>query len=147
MTDSPQITSKPPLWYFVAAGLGLAWSLFGVMQYLASVRATVESLQAQGLSAEQSLVMTSYPAWMTAAFAIGVFGGTIGCILLLLRQKLAGPTLILSLVAYVVLFVGDVTEGVFAAMGMPQVLVLSSVVIIAAALVWLARRAEAQGIL
>lgn len=128
-----------PIWFWIAAVLGLAWNLFGVAQYLGSVRATEGSLMAAGMTAGQAAVMLGYPAWMTAAFAIGVFGGTLGCALLLLRKRASAPVFLLSLLAYVALFIGDWIEGVFAALGMPQVVVLSMVVLIAAALYVLAR--------
>jgi hypothetical protein len=46
----------------------------------------------------------------------------------------------LSLAAYVALYLGDIIHGVFAALGTPQVLILTLVVLIAAGLFWLARR-------
>jgi hypothetical protein len=96
------------------------------------------------MTPEQAAVMLGYPAWMTAAFAIGVFGGTLGCILMLLRKRLAVLVLLVSLLAYIVLFVGDWTEGVFAALGSAQVIVLSAVVLIAAGLWLLARHFAAK---
>ena len=144
---STTVAAKTPLWFWVAAGLGLAWNVFGAVQFLGSLNATTESLQAQGMTAEQAAVMLGYPVWMTIAFAIGVFGGIIGCILLLLRNRLAYPVFLASLVGYIVLYVGDITEGVFAALGTPQVVVLSVVVLIAAALLWLSRLATRRGLL
>ena len=139
--------AKTPVWFWVAAGLGLAWNVFGAVQFMGSLNATSETLQAQGMTPEQAAVMLGYPAWMTIAFAIGVFGGIIGCVLLLLRNKLAFPVFLASLLGYIVLYIGDITEGVFAALGTPQVVVLSLVVIIAAALLWLARFAARRGVL
>ena len=139
--------AKTPVWFWVAAGLGLAWNVFGAVQFMGSLNATSETLQAQGMTPEQAAVMLGYPAWMTIAFAIGVFGGIIGCVLLLLRNKLAFPVFLASLLGYIVLYIGDITEGVFAALGTPQVVVLSLVVIIAAALLWLARFAAGRGVL
>ncbi|MFN9014361.1 MAG: hypothetical protein ACK5VS_13205 [Hyphomonadaceae bacterium] len=49
-----------------------------------------------------------------------------------------------SLVAYVVLYIGDIVHGVFAALGPPQVIVLTVVVAIAAALLWVARFSDKQ---
>jgi hypothetical protein len=132
-------TSKMPAWFWAATALGLAWNAFGALQFLQSLRATTDSLVAGGLTPQQAAVMTGYPAWMTVAFAVGAFGGLLGCVLLLLRRKLAVPVFALSLAGYIALFIGDITEGVFAAMGTPQVVVLSVVVVIAAALWWLAR--------
>lgn len=132
---------KPPLWFWPAAGLGLAWNIYGVAQYVGSVTATPESLVAGGMTPQQAAVMLTYPWWMTAAFALGTFGGTLGCALLLLRRQLAMPVFAVSLAAYVVLYLGDITQGVFAALGAPQIAVLSLVVVVAAALLKLARHA------
>ncbi|MFN7496667.1 MAG: hypothetical protein ACK5XZ_12185 [Hyphomonadaceae bacterium] len=52
--------------------------------------------------------------------------------------------LLASLVAYVVLYIGDIVHGVFAALGPPQVIVLTVVVAIAAALLWVARFSDKQ---
>ena len=136
---------KPlPIWFWIAAVLGLAWNVFGVVQYIGSVRATADSLVASGMTPEQAAVMLGYPAWMTAAFAIGVFGGVLGCALLLARKRVSVMVFALSLLAYVALFIGDWVEGVFAAMGSAQVIVLSMVVLIAAALFALARHFAAR---
>lgn len=46
--------------------------------------------------------VTSVPVWATAAFAFAVWGGLLGCILLLLRKKIANPVFIVSFVGIVV---------------------------------------------
>ena len=119
---------------WTVGGLALLWNAYGVVQFMGSLSATPESLMASGLTAEQAAVMTGYPAWMTVVFAIGVFGGLAGSVLLLMRNKLAVPVFHASLAGYIALYVGDIVHGVFAAMGAPQVIVLSAVVAIAAAL-------------
>lgn len=136
-----------PLWFRATASLGLIWNAYGVAQFLAALRATPESLMAGGLTPEQAQVMTSYPGWMTAAFALGTLAGLAGCVLLLIGRAAALPVFAASLAGYLVLYVGDITEGVFAAMGAPQVVILSVVVAIAAGLFWLARRGKTQGFL
>ncbi len=57
-----------------------------------------------------------------------------GSVLLLLRHAPRAPVLAASLVAYVALWIGDAVHGVFAAMGAPQVVILTLVVAIAAGL-------------
>ena len=52
-----------------------------------------------------------------------------------------------SLVAYVALWIGDALHGVFAAMGTPQVVILTTVVAIAAALFALSRHPAAKGLI
>ena len=146
-TPSPSPVASTPLWLWAAAFGGLAWNAYGVVQFVASVRSTPESLMAMGLDQAQAMTMTSYPLWMTAAFAAGVFGGLGGSALLLLRRRAAAPVFAMSLVAYIALYIGDITEGVFAAMGVGQVVVLTFVVLIAAGLLWIARRASTRGLL
>lgn len=123
---------------------GIAWNLFGLVQFGLSVTATEASLVASGLTPEQAAVMTGYPAWMTVAFAAGVLGGLAGSVLLALRHRLAMPVLAVSLAAYVALWIGDAVHGVFAAMGTPQIVIVSVVVAIAAALYAASRHPAAR---
>lgn len=131
-------TALPSLQGLVfGALLGVAWNLFGTIQFVKTLQSTPESLVQMGMTAQQAAVYSAYPVWMNLAFAVGVFGGLGGSLLLLARKRLAQHVFAASLVGYVVLFVGDITEGVFAALGASQVVVLSFVVLIAAALfVW-----------
>ncbi len=137
-------TTRAPAWMTAAALGGIAWNLFGAVQFAGSVTATPESLVAGGMTAEQAVVMTGYPGWMTLAFAIGVAGGLVGSILLLLRRGAAMPVLAASLVSYVALWIGDAVHGVFAALGAPQVVILTLVVVIAAGLLALSRHPAAR---
>lgn len=128
----------PTIGFWAAAGLGLAWNLFGIYQFVSTAGGTVESLMASGLTKPQADLYVTLPLWLHAAFAIGVFGGMVGSLLLLLRKSWAVPVFVVSLLAYIVLYVGDIALGVFAAFGTPQVVILTTVVAIAIALLWLA---------
>jgi hypothetical protein len=145
MTDAAK--SRLPVWFWVVAGLGLAWNSFGAVQFMGSLNATSESLQAQGMTPDQAAVMMGYPAWMTIAFAIGVFGGVLGCVLLLWRKALALPVFAVSMIAYIALYVGDIMHGVFAALGAPQIIVLTVVVLIAMVLLLTARHFRRSSLL
>lgn len=147
LTNSTTRSHSFPIWFWIAAVLGLAWNIFGVIQFIGSLSATPESLAAVGLTPEQAMVMLGYPGWMTFAFAVGVFGGLLGCVLLLLKKSLSVPVFLISLIGYVALYVGDITEGVFAAIGTSQVVILSIVVIIAVFLLWLSRHFAQKGVL
>lgn len=128
---------NPPSWFWAAAGLGLAWNLFGVYQFLSTAGGTVDTRMASGLTQPQAELYAALPWWMNTVFATGVFGGTLGSILLLLRKSISVPVFVVSLVAYIVLYISDTTQGVFAAFGTPHVVILTTVVAIAAALLWL----------
>lgn len=129
-----------PKWVWAVAVLGLLWNIFGLYQFIMGLGADEASLMAQGMTAQQAQVMLGYPMWMTVVFAIGVVGGTVGCVLLLARKSVAVPVFLASLLGYIALWIGDVVHGVFAALGTPQVVILTVVVAIAAALWAIARR-------
>ncbi len=91
-----KLTVKPPLWFWISSTLALVWNIMGVMAYLEVAYMSNETL-AQLPEAERILYETQ-PAWVTAAFAIAVFGGALGCVLLLLQKKWAKPVLVISLI-------------------------------------------------
>ena len=91
---------KPPTWFWVVSIIALVWNLMGVGAYLAQVF-TPDDIVAQMEQAVQDLINAT-PAWVTAAFAIAVWGGALGCVLLLMRRKLAHIVLIISFIGIVV---------------------------------------------
>ncbi len=138
-------TPFPAVSHLAVASLAVVWNGYGVLQFLKTLGRTPQSLMEMGMSSEQAQVYAAYPAWMSAGFALGAFGGVLGALLLLARRRLAQPVLVASLAGYLVLYVGDLTEGVFRVLGAPQVVVLSLVLAIAAALVGWARRLAQRG--
>ena len=93
-------TNKPTTAFWVIAVVALISNLMGVMAYLGQAYMTDEALAA--LPEAERAINENYPAWATAAFAIAVFGGAIGCILLLLRKKMATTLFIVSLIGILV---------------------------------------------
>lgn len=144
MTITTTFASMPTLIRAVAA-LGVAWNVFGVVQFWGQVSATPAMLMAKGMTAAQANLYASLPGWMTIVFAIGVFGGLVGATLLLIGQRAASTLLGMSLIGYIALYIGDITQGVFAAFGTSQVVVLTIVVAIAAALLMLSLHADRRG--
>lgn len=139
MEATATLENKPATWFWAAAILGIAWNVFGVVQFLAQFGATESALMGDGMTAEQAALYAAQPMWMTIAFAIGVFGGVLGSVLLLLRRRAAMAVFAASLGGYIVLYIGDITTGIFKAFGASQVMILTTVVIIAAALLALSR--------
>ncbi len=90
----------PTLSFWIIGALALAWNLIGVATYLMSVTMSPEGLAAMP-EAERAL-HTSVPAWVTSAYAIAVFSGTLACVALLMRKAWAVPVFLLSLVAIIV---------------------------------------------
>ena len=98
MTNS--ITTKPPVWFWIIAVVALIWNAMGVMQYLGQAYET-ESFRSQ-YTAEQLEIISSTPAWATAAFAIAVFFGLLASLSLLLKKKFAYTLFLLSLLGIIV---------------------------------------------
>lgn len=88
--------SKAPMWFWIVSVLALVWNLLGVMAYIQQATISPEALQA--LPEAERLLLQSTPAWVTGVFATAVFGGAAGCLVLLLRSRLALPVLLLSLI-------------------------------------------------
>ncbi|MGB7452869.1 MAG: hypothetical protein WBM36_12150 [Lysobacterales bacterium] len=97
---SEKSNNKAPAWFMIAAAIFLVWNLFGVMAYIMQVTMSPDALAA--LSDEERLIFETTPAWATAAFAVAVNGGALGCLLLLLKRSLAGFFLQLSLAGVLV---------------------------------------------
>jgi hypothetical protein len=93
-------TRMAPKWFMIVAAVLLVWNLIGVIAYLQQVTMGAEALSA--LPEAQRRLYENTPAWATAAFAIAVNGGTLGCVLLLLKRNLAGLFLQLSLAGVLV---------------------------------------------
>ena len=79
--------SNLPSWFKAFAIVSLIWNLMGVMAFISQVTMTPETLAAMP-QAEQNLY-ANIPFWATIAFACAVFGGTLGCIALLMKKSMA----------------------------------------------------------
>ncbi len=90
---------KPPTWFWIVSILALLWNLTGAMAYVGQAYMSVEDLAA--LSEAERTLFETQPAWVTGAFAVAVWGGTLGCIFLLLRKKWAKPIFIISLIGII----------------------------------------------
>ncbi len=91
---------NPPKWFWLVSILALIWNILGVIAYLSQVYASPEAIEA--LPQIERDLLDSSPSWVTAAFAIAVWAGTLGCILLLLRKVMAHFVLVISLIGVVV---------------------------------------------
>ena len=135
--------NKAPTWFMVVVAVLFAWNLLGVMSYLVEV--TMDPVVIAELPNARLQLDIPKPAWATAAFAVAVNGGALGCLLLLLKRNLAGLFLQVSLAGVLVhmfytFFISESSE-VFS----PGNLVMPvMVVVIAVYLVILAAKAKAN---
>jgi len=82
--------------FWLIAALCLLWNAGGVSAYFAEMNPA--SLPDEAYRA----MVESRPAWATSAFAIAVWGGVLGCLLLLLRKSAAFYVFVASLIGVIV---------------------------------------------
>jgi len=133
-------------WSFWAIGaFALIWNVMGSMNYFMQMNADMVAAMPETHRA----IIEGRPAWATGGFAIGVFGGALGGLLLLLRKPAAFYAFVASLLGIVVTMIHTVnvarTKIDFSA-GEIFVMILLPMAV-AAFLVWYAKRAESQGLI
>jgi hypothetical protein len=88
--------TKRPVHLWIVGLIGLLWNAFGCWNY--SMTAYRSEVWLAELTAAQRAYVEGFPAWSHAAWAIGVWFGLAGSILLLLRRRWAVPAFAISLV-------------------------------------------------
>ena len=91
---------KPPFMFWAIAVVGLLWNLIGCWNYI--VQSNPEAV-AQ-MPDIYRLIVENRPAWATAGFAVSVFAGAVGAILMLLGRKIATGLFALSLLGSLATF-------------------------------------------
>jgi len=137
-----KIANKPPIWFWIIAILALLWNIMGVLAYLAQAYITDEAITSLP-EAEQSFY-NNMPAWVTAAFAIAVFAGALGCILLLLRKKIASILFILSLIGIVMQTTYNFFLQDFIVLSGSRMVMPILVLLVAIFLIWFSKRATVK---
>jgi hypothetical protein len=116
-----------PGWFWIVAIVALLWEAMGCYAYLTQISAADDVT----------------PIWISAAFAVAVWVGAAGAVLLLMRQKLARTAFAVSLVAVLVQFGGTmlIAKGVPAqGMAMAACIVAAAVI-----LLWFSDMAAKRG--
>jgi hypothetical protein len=92
-------------WHLWLIGIiGMLWSSMGVISFMLT-QMNVEAVMSR-FPPQQREYFESFPLWAVAFWAIGVFGGVIGCLLLLLENRFTFHVLLASLLAAVVFNLG-----------------------------------------
>jgi hypothetical protein len=137
---------KAPKHLLIIAIVTLLWNLVGAYDYLMTVSEN-EAYLAQ-FTPEQLEYFTSFPMWVSFTWPIAIWGGVLGCILLLLKKHLAVPVFLVSLVSMVLTAVYNygMSEGMDV-MGTGG-FIFTMVIFLVALGLWLYSRAmHARGIL
>ena len=105
MFEAQGTTTPGRPWHLWLIGIiGGLWSSIGVISFMLT-QMNVEAVMSR-FPPQQRAYFESFPLWAVAFWAIGVFGGVIGCLLLLLKNRLAFPVLLASVIGATVCNLG-----------------------------------------
>lgn len=91
-----------PRHLWIVGILSLLWNAFGAIDYV--LTKTNNQAYLSQFTAEQLAYFTSYPAWATVGWALGVWGALAGSVLLLMRRRLAVHAFGVSLIGMAISF-------------------------------------------
>ena len=98
--NDPQLKSNSvPIWFWVISAIGLFWFLMDFMAFYMRVFTTEQTLEK--MPEAQRALYQAMPSWVNIVFALEVFGGLLGCVMLLLRRKWATALLAISFIGVV----------------------------------------------
>lgn len=134
--------SKPvAAWFIVAAVASLLFMGLGCVSYLMHVLADPNAMPL-----DQRVAYEAEPMWVTGAYAVAVWVGLAGTVLLVMRRKLAEGALLISLVAVLVWLAGLVIVAPLReAMSANDLLVAIVVTALTWTVYWFARHSRLRG--
>ena len=145
MSESNQ--SRTPWHLWLVGVIALLWNTMGAVDYYMSQTRNEEYMSM--FTPEQLDFFYSFPAWSVALWAIAVWGGLLGCVLLLFRKRIAVWVFLVSLICMVLntIYLYGFTKGM-EVMGDPVSLIFSAAIfIIAVFLYFYAKNLSSRNIL
>jgi hypothetical protein len=88
-------TTRTPMHLWIIGAIATLWNALGAFDYLMTQTRNAEYLA--NFTDPQRIYFDSFPVWMEAAWAFGVWGGLAGSLLLLLRSRYAVHAFAISL--------------------------------------------------
>ena len=126
--------------FWLIGAVTLIWNVMGAINFV--VQMNPDMLTAYRES--ERAIIEGRPAWATGAFAVAVFGGALGCLLLLLRKSASFYLFVASLLGVLVTMIH--TLGVGIDFGIGEILgIILMPVVVAAFLIWYAKHAGRKG--
>lgn len=138
---------RTPVHLWIVGILALLWNAFGCYDYL--MTETANAAYMAKYPADQLAYFNALPSWLVAPWALGVWGGLLGSILLLMRSRYSVWAYALSFIGCVVVMgyemfatamPASMTEGMMGLM--PWV-----ILVVAAFLLWYSWSEEKKGVL
>lgn len=92
------VDNRPHISFWMIGALALIWSLMGVLNFLGQLNLEVVASMPESHQA----IINGRPIWGTIAFAIAVFSGAFGSILLLFKKSFSQYLFVASLLGVMV---------------------------------------------
>jgi len=131
-------------WSFWAIGVvAFIWNVMGVINFFVQMNAGALA----SFPESHRAIVESRPAWATAAFAMAVFGGALGCLLLMLRKSAAYYLLIASLLGVIVQLIHTfgIASSTINFSPFEILMIILMPLVVAAFLIWYSKWAESKG--
>jgi len=123
--------------FWVIGTVALIWNVMGAINFIAQMNPDMLAAYRES----ERAIIEGRPAWATVAFAIAVFGGALGCVLLLLKKSASYYLFIASLIGVVVTMIH--TLGTDIDFGLGEILgIILMPLVVAGLLVWYSKHAE-----
>ena len=139
--------SGTPVHLWIIGVLAVLWNSMGAFDYL--MTQTENEGYMSRFTPEQLEFFYGFPTWVVFFWALAVWGGVLGAVLLLLRKKLAAPVLLVSFLSMTVTAIRNYGfAGGMEATGDPFALVFTGLIFVFALLLYLyARAMKGRGVL
>ncbi len=128
-------------WSFWAIGsIALIWNVMGVINFFIQLN---PEMLASYRESERAMIV-GRPAWATIGFAIAVFGGALGSLLLLLKNPTGFYLFIASLLGVIITMTHTLSVGINFGIGEIFGIILMPIMV-AAFLIWYSKQAQNRG--
>lgn len=141
MSENQAASNARTPWHLWVVGIfAVLWNAMGAFDYL--MTETRNQGYMSKFTPEQLEYFNGFPSWVVAFWAMAVWGGVLGAVLLVLRKKLAVPVFLVSFISMVVTTIYNfgISDGL-KVMGDPFSLVFSGLIFVFALLLYIYARA------
>ena len=128
--------------FWLIAGITLVWNIMGAINYGAQMNSDMLAAYPEA----ERVIIEGRPAWATGGFAVAVFSGVIGGVLLLWRKSMASYFFLVSLLAVIVTHIH--TLGIMRTsieFGAKELSAILMSLLVAAFLLWYSTWARSKG--
>jgi len=129
--------------FWVIGAVALIWNVLGGVNFFVQMNADVVTSFPETARA----IIEGRPAWATGGFAIAVFGGALGCLLLLLRKSAAYYLFIASLLGTIVTMIHTlgIASSTIDFSPFEILMMILMPLVVAAFLIWYSKQAQSKG--